>query len=72
MVKPLKVGLKAGAGPLPGYCWNVSYLSVAREEAMSFLNDEQYAHAVDLVRALASEKDPSHPSTVRVETVENF
>ncbi len=72
MVKPLKVGLKAGAGPLPGYLWDVGYLSVARDEAMSFLNDEQYAHAVDLVRALASEADPSHPSTVTVEAVEDF
>jgi hypothetical protein len=72
MVKPLKVGLKAGAGPLPGYSWHVGYLSVARDEAMGFLNDEQYAHAVDLVRALASEVDPSHPSTVTVEAVEDF
>ncbi len=72
MVKPLKVGLKAGAGPLPGYSWNVAYLSVARDEAMGFLNDEQYAHSVDLVRALASEPDPTHPMTVTVETVEDF
>lgn len=72
MVKPLKAGLKAGGGPLPGYCWNVAYLSVAREEAMRFLNEEQYAHAVDLVRALASEPDPTHPSTVTVETIEEF
>lgn len=72
MVKPLKVGLKAGAGPLPGYLWHVGYLSVARDEAAAFLNDEQYAHAVDLVRALASEADPSHPLTVTVEAVDNF
>lgn len=72
MLKPLKVGLKAGAGPLPGYLWNVDYLSVARDEAMSFLNDEQYAHVVDLMRALASELDPSHPMTVTVEAVGDF
>lgn len=72
MAKPLKVGVHAGAGPLPGYLWSVYYLSTARDEAMSFLNDAQYAHAVDLVRALASEPDPTHPVTVTVEAVENF
>ncbi|MCX5689769.1 MAG: hypothetical protein NTV94_08305 [Planctomycetota bacterium] len=72
MVNPLKVGLRAGAGPLPGYAWTVAYLSIARDEAMDFLNDEQYAHAVDLVRALASEADPSHASVVTVEAIENF
>lgn len=72
MVKPLKIGLKAGAGPLPGYQWTVAFLSVARDEAMGFLNDEQYAHVVDLLRALALEDDPSHPSTVTVEKVEHF
>jgi hypothetical protein len=72
MVRPLKVGLRMGAGPPPGYVWSVSYLTVAREEAMGFLNDEQYAHAVDLVRALASEVDPSHPLTVTVEAIEDF
>lgn len=72
MAKPLKVGLQAGAGPLPGYLWSVYYLSVAREEATAFLNDGQYAHAVDLVRALASEADPTHPATVTVEAVEGF
>lgn len=71
-MKPLKTGLQAGAGPPPGYLWNVAYLTVARDEAMGFLNDEQYAHAVDLVRSLASEKDPTHPLTVKVEAVEDF
>ncbi|MGE3107327.1 MAG: hypothetical protein AB7G11_14015 [Phycisphaerales bacterium] len=72
MTKPLKVGVRAGAGPLPGYLWSVYYLTVARDEAMGFLNDGQYAHAVDLVRALASEADPTHPATVTVEAVEDF
>lgn len=72
MAKSLKVGTQAGAGPLPGYLWSVYYLSIAREEAMAFLNDGQYAHAVELVRALASEADPTHPSTVTVEAVEDF
>jgi hypothetical protein len=72
MVKPLKVGFIAGTGPHPGYLWHVGYLSVARDEAMDFLSEEQYAHAVDLVKALASEPDPSHPSMVTVEAVDDF
>lgn len=72
MTKPLKVGLQAGAGPLPGYLWSVHYLSIARDEAMEFLTDDQYAHVVGLIRALASEADPTHPSTVTVEAVEGF
>ncbi|MCW5775080.1 MAG: hypothetical protein KIS87_01365 [Phycisphaeraceae bacterium] len=72
MAKPLRVGIREGAGPLPGYLWSVYYLSVARDEAMAFLNGGQYAHVVDLVRALATEPDPSHPTTVTVEAIEDF
>ncbi|HEX8875270.1 MAG TPA: hypothetical protein VF777_00870 [Phycisphaerales bacterium] len=72
MAKPLKVGVQAGAGPLPGYLWSVYYLSSARDEAMGFLNEAQYAHVVDLLRSLASESDPTHPLTVTVEAVEDF
>lgn len=72
MAKSLKVGVRAGAGPPPGYQWSAFYLSAARDEATEFLNDGQYAHAADLVRALASEEDPTHPVTVTVEPVEDF
>jgi hypothetical protein len=72
MAKLIKVGVQAGAGPLPGYLWSVHYLSSARDEAMGFLNDAQYAHVVDLVRSLAAEPDPTHPVTVTVEAVEDF
>ncbi len=72
MAKSLKVGLREGAGAPPGYLWNVFYLSVARDEATGFLNDGQYAHAVDLLRALASEPDPGRAVIVAVEAVEDF
>ncbi len=72
MAKPLKVGLRQGAGPHTGYLWSVHYLSVARLEAGCFLDDGQYAHTVDLFRALASETDPTHPTTVNVEAIEEF
>lgn len=72
MAKAVKVGLRAGDGPPPGYLWSVWYLSAARDEAAEFLSPEQYAHVVDLLRALANERDPSHAVTVRVEAVEDF
>lgn len=72
MAKPLKVGLLAGAGPLPGFLWSVHYLSSARDDAMGFLDEAQYAHVVDLFRALACEPDPTHPLTVTVQAVDDF
>jgi hypothetical protein len=72
MVKPLKVGVKLGTGVPPGYLWTVGYLSVASGEASKFLNAEQHAHAIDLVRSLASEEHPTHPKTVDVDAVEDF
>ena len=72
MAKQVKVGVKTGAGPLPGYLWSVYYLSAAREEAMGFLNECQYGHVIDLMRALASEPDPTHPLTVKVQAIDDF
>lgn len=70
--KAVKTGLRAGGGPPPGYHWSVHYLSAARNEAHGFLTDVQYAHVIDLFKALASEPDPTHPVTVTVETIENY
>ncbi|MGE3175845.1 MAG: hypothetical protein AB7O32_00130 [Vicinamibacterales bacterium] len=72
MENPLKVGALAGAGPPPGYAWSVLYLEQAASEARSFLNEEQYAHAVDLLRTLAEEVDPRRAQMVQVESVEDF
>jgi hypothetical protein len=72
MSKPLKVGLKIGGGPPPGFLWNVAFLSLAADDAASFLTDEQYEHAKDLVRALAMEERPTHAVTVSVDQIEDF
>jgi hypothetical protein len=72
MAKAVHVGLRTGGGPLPGYCWSVCYLSVARDEAMKFLSEAQYGHVVDLLRALAAEPDPRRPKTVSVDQIETF
>jgi hypothetical protein len=72
MVKQVKVGLVLGKGPPPGYRWGVQYLSTASNEAGSLLNEAQYAHAVDLLRALAYEDAPTSPKSVDVDAVEDF
>lgn len=72
MAKPVRVGLRQGGGPEPGYLWSVLYLSSARAEAGDFLTESQYAHVVDLMRALAREPQPTHPRTVDVRAVEDF
>lgn len=72
MAKAIHIGLRAGAGPPPGYMWSVCYLTAARDDAMGFLNDAQYGHVTDLMEALASELDPRRPKTVSVDQVEDF
>lgn len=72
MTKPLKVGLRAGGTPPDELLWSVHYLTVARDEAMSFLTEAQYAHVVDGFEALARQEDPRRPTTQRVEQVEDF
>jgi len=39
---------------------------------MRFLDEAQYGHVIDLMRALAAEPDPRRPKTVEVEAVEGF
>lgn len=73
MSKNIKFGVKAGAGPDPGYLWNVLILDLAFEDAMKFLNEAQYEYVAEQVRELAREEDPTHPSpALSVDAVENF
>ena len=72
MKRRVKAGVREGAGPPPGYQWTVAYLTLAEDDAREFLDDGQYAHVVDQIRALAREEDPSHPLTVSVAAVEDF
>ncbi|MFN0131215.1 MAG: hypothetical protein ACKVW3_01580 [Phycisphaerales bacterium] len=70
MAKTIHTGLHAEVAV--GYLWSVFYLTAARDEAMAFLTEEQYAHVTDLMRALAAEADPRRPKTVDVEAVEDW
>lgn len=70
--KPIKIGVKQGGGPPPGYLWNVDILDIAFEEAIGFLTDDQYAHLADQFKILAGERDPTHSVTQSVDAIENF
>lgn len=52
--------------------WRLAYLDVAAKEAKEFLNEEQYAHAVQQFVGLAEELDPRRPATVDVERIEDY
>jgi hypothetical protein len=70
--KTIKVGVKEGGGEPPGYKWNVEILDQAFEEAMGFLNEDQYSHMANQMRELASQDDPTHSDTIDVRSVEEF
>jgi hypothetical protein len=72
MGKQLKVGVEEGAGPPPGYRWTVLILDIAYEEAMDFMNEDQYQHIAMQVKDLATEIDPSHSRTVSVDAIGDF
>ncbi len=57
--KPIKIGVKEGGGPPPGYEWNVEILDQAFEEAIEFLDEDQYDHMAEQVRQLARQPDPN-------------
>src|SRR5437763_654509 len=70
--KTVKVGVKEGDGPPPGYQWNVDVLDQAHSNAMSFLSEEQYDHLARQVRELARQDEPTRRETVDVRSVEEF
>lgn len=70
--KQVKVGLKEGGGPPPGYAWSVWFLSKAEREARGFLEADEYEYVVDHVKALASENDPSKAITVTVRRIGSY
>lgn len=70
--KPVKTGVKVGGGPPPGYQWNADILDRAFDEAMGFLNEDQYDHVADEVRGLARQEDPTHSEAIDVRPIEDF
>jgi hypothetical protein len=72
MEKKLKVGVRVGSGPAPGYLWNVILLDLAFRDAMKFLTMDQYCHLAEQFRQLARENDPTHSQTAQVRQIESF
>jgi hypothetical protein len=72
MAKGLKIGVRVGAGPEPGYEWNVWILDLAYKEAMKFLDEDQYAHLSQQMRELARDQDPTHSAILSVDAVRDF
>lgn len=70
--KPVKVGVRQGGGPPPGYRWTVQVLDAAYQEAQRFLNEARYQHMAAQVRELAREDDPTHSVTQSVDAIEDF
>lgn len=68
----VKVGVRRGRGPAPGYRWDVLILDIAYAEARKFLNDDQYQHVAMQVKELAREVDPTHSATASIDAVEDF
>lgn len=64
--KAVKIGVKQGGGPPPGYKWNVDLLDQAHSEAMGFLTEDQYVHMSRQVRELAMEEEPTRCPSVDV------
>lgn len=72
MAEDLKVGVWRGGGPPPGYHFTVLIPDVAYTEANKFLTPDQYNHAAEMMKDLATHDDPTHSDTQRVEAIENF
>ncbi len=68
----LKVGVREGSGPPPGYRWNVLFIDLVYREVMAFLNADQYQHFVLQFKELAAENDPGHSSTASIDAIEDF
>ena len=70
--KQIKVGVRHGDGPPPGYVWSVGILDFAFAEVMGFLNEAEYGHIAMQVKELAREDDPSHSRTASVDQIQGF
>jgi hypothetical protein len=67
-----KIVLNIGGGPPPGYLWSVVVLDAARDEAMRFLNDEQYDHLALQVCEMARDANPTQCQFLDIKSISNF
>lgn len=72
MAKEIKIGVQSATGGKTDYLWDVWILDLAFQEAMKFLDEDQYGHVAAQVREMAREFDPSHSVTASVDAIEDF
>jgi hypothetical protein len=70
--KQIKVGVRQGDGPAPGYRWNVGILDFAFDEVRGFLTEAQYSHISMQIKELARESDPTHSQTASVDQIHDY
>lgn len=70
--KLIKVGVHRGGGSARVYAWEVLVLDIAYDEAMKFLNRDQYQHVAEQVKELARLDDPTHSDTLSIDSIEQF
>jgi len=52
--------------------WGLGYLDVAEKDARRYLNDDQYAHVVELFDQLACEQNPRLSDTQDIRPIDQF
>lgn len=70
--RDLKVGVREGGGPPPGYEWSVGLIDFVCAEAVDVLGQAGYDHLAMQVNELAMHPDPSHSNTIDVRPIEDF
>jgi hypothetical protein len=68
----MKVGVRIGGGPPPGYLWSVVILDVAHADSLEELSPAQYQHLAAQFRELARQREPSRPITEDVRPIEDY
>jgi len=72
LAKTVKIGVRQGSGPPPGYQWTVRILAPVHDEAFKFLSKAQYEHLALQVRELARHEDPTHSDVLSIDKIEDF
>lgn len=70
--KKLKVGLKVGGGPPPGYKWNVLFLSLAQKESHSLLAAGEHEHLLQQFKDMATYGEPLRCPHVSIDQIEDY
>ncbi|EDL56390.1 hypothetical protein [Gimesia maris] len=70
--KKIKIALKIGGGPSPGYLWNVLLLDGALSDSDRFLEKVQYQHFEQQFKLMASCSEPLRCPGLDIDQIEDF